>query len=235
MNSSLRTLDMVESFEEDIFAGNDAFIAVPFPYIEAARRRFPRHIRVGAQDCSRFKEGAYTGEVSAVMVKEMGAEYVIVGHSERRRWFSETSETVGHKIGNACDEGLNVVVCVGEDVEDRRSGRHLEVIMSQIQSLEKEISQKHSIDIAYEPVWAIGTGMLPTESQVEEVFSSVWRWAEGIGFGGRIIYGGSVTVSNYMSILDIDGVGGFLLGGSSLNTDFCTISRGMGERKQMME
>ncbi|KMV64979.1 triosephosphate isomerase [Encephalitozoon cuniculi EcunIII-L] len=226
MSSSLQTFEIVKSFRANLFAGNDTFIAVPFPYIHVAKKMFPEYIKVGAQDCSQFKSGPYTGEVSASMVSEMGAEYVIIGHSERRRWFGETSATVVKKIRNARSEGLKIVVCIGEDEKCREDGRHLDVIKDQLLSLGEEIGGE-GIDIAYEPVWAVGTGKVPTNDQIREVVSGIKRWGTGMGFVGRVIYGGSVSMLNCQTILDVEEIDGFLIGGTSLKMDFCMISSEM--------
>lgn len=231
LNSSMKTFDIIGGFKECFFSGNDTFLAVPFPYIKTAREVFPEFIKVGAQDCSRFKDGAYTGEVSAAMIKEMGAEYVIVGHSERRRWFNETSEVIASKIRNAGDEGLNVVVCIGETLENRESGEYLDVIRNQIYSLKPELSQRIGIDIAYEPVWAIGTGQVPTEDQIKETFRHIKRWLKEIKFCGRVVYGGSVSMLNCQTISVMEDVDGFLIGTSSLKMDFCMISSEMNTKK----
>lgn len=227
LNCCMKTFDIVKEFKPNFFIGNDVFLAVPFPYIHIARTLFPEYIKVGAQDCSRFKNGAYTGEVSAEMIKELGAEYVLVGHSERRRWFSETPTMITMKVRNAINEGLKVVLCVGESLEDRENGRHLEVVKEQVCLLKGEFSGRSDIDIAYEPAWAIGTGKVPSSEQLREMFSSIVGWLRSIELDARVVYGGSVSILNCQSILDIDDVGGFLLGTSSLRKDFCMISSEM--------
>jgi len=224
MCASLRTFDTVKGFKHNFFLNNDTFIAVPYVYIQTAKQRFPAHIKVGAQDCSMFNGGAYTGEVCASMLKEMGAEYVILGHSERRMFLGEESQVIASKIRNACDEGLNVVLCVGECLDDRESGKYLDVIKQQMHSLERVIQGRTNIDIAYEPVWAIGTNKTPTNSQIKEVICKIKAWGKEIGFEGRVVYGGSVSMLNCQTILEVKEVDGFLIGGASQNMDFCMIS-----------
>ncbi|AFN83994.1 triosephosphate isomerase [Encephalitozoon romaleae SJ-2008] len=230
MNSSLQTFDLVKNFRKNFFDGNDAFIAVPFPYIHIAKEIFPEYIKVGAQDCSQFINGPYTGEVSASMIKEMGAEYVIVGHSERRKWFGETSTVISKKIRNARNQGLNVILCIGEDEKCREDGGYLDALKDQLLSLKEDISGE-DIDVAYEPVWAIGTGKVPTNRQISEVISSIKNWGKDLGFYGRVIYGGSVSILNCQTILDVEEVDGFLIGGTSLKMDFCMISSEMGTKQ----
>lgn len=227
LNCSLRTFEIAEGFREHFFASNDTFLAVPFPYIQTARERLPSYIKVAAQDCSRFRHGAYTGEVSAAMIREMGAEYVIIGHSERRRWFDETPEVLADKIRNANDEGLSVVLCVGESMEERENETYLEAVKTQIYSLERELRQRDRIDIAYEPVWAVGMGKTPTEDEIREMGSHIKIWLKDIGFHGRVVYGGSVSMLNCQRISNIECLDGFLIGTSSLKMDFCIISSEM--------
>lgn len=230
MNSSLQTFDFVKNFKKNFFDGNDAFIAVPFPYIHIAKKTFPEYIKVGVQDCSQFINGPYTGEVSASMIKEMGAEYVIVGHSERRKWFGETSIIISKKIRNARNEGLNIILCIGEDEKCREDGRYLDTLRDQLLSLKEDINGEN-IDIAYEPIWAIGTGKFPTNEQIKEVISNIKKWGKDAGFCGRVIYGGSVSMLNCQTILDVEEVDGFLIGGTSLKMDFCMISSEMGTKQ----
>ncbi|AFM99287.1 triosephosphate isomerase [Encephalitozoon hellem ATCC 50504] len=230
MSSSLQTFDIVKNFKKNFFDGNDVFIAVPFPYIHTARMKFPEYIKVGAQDCSRFRNGPYTGEVSAAMVKEMGAEYIIIGHSERRKWFGETSAVILEKIRNARSEGLNIILCIGEDEECREDGKYLDELRNQLLSLREEMCGE-DIDIAYEPVWAIGTGKVPTNAQIKEIVSNIKKWGKDMKFNGRVIYGGSVSMLNCQAILDVEEVDGFLIGGTSLKMDFCMISSEMGTKK----
>lgn len=230
MNPSLKTLEIAKNFRQNFFSGNDTFIAVPFPYIYFAKKMFPEYIKVGAQDCSQFEGGPYTGEVSASMIKEMGAEYVIIGHSERRRWFGETSEVIAKKIRNARSQGLKVILCIGEEEKCRKQGKYLDVIKDQLLSLGEDV-KGDGIDIAYEPVWAIGTGKIPTNDQIREVVSNVKKWGESVGFEGRVIYGGSVSMLNCQSVLDVEEVDGFLVGGTSLKMDFCMISSEMGTKR----
>ncbi|KAM0671689.1 triosephosphate isomerase [Ordospora colligata] len=224
MYASLKTFDIIKGFKHNFFLNNDTFIAVPYVYIQTAKQRFPAHIKVGAQDCSMFNDGAYTGEISASMLKEMGVEYVIIGHSERRRFFGDDSQVIASKIRNACKEGLSVVLCVGECLDDRESGQYLDVIKHQLHCLERVIRGCTNIDIAYEPVWAIGTNRIPTNSQIKEVICKIKAWGSEAGFEGRVVYGGSVSMLNCQTILEVEDVDGFLVGGASQNMDFCMIS-----------
>jgi triosephosphate isomerase (TIM) len=225
LSCSMKDFSLAEHLNREDFEGHDAFIAVPYPYLKMAKDTFPEYIKVGSQDCSRFRSGAYTGEVSAYMLKELGAEYVIIGHSERRKWFGECSDVLLDKLANALDAGLRVVLCVGEKGEDRESGKFLDAIMEQITSLGSELKNSEAIDIAYEPVWAIGTGSVATVEEISEVFKHLRERLTDMGFSGRLVYGGSVSESNCAELCRVSGLGGFLVGNASLNLGFNEIAR----------
>jgi len=175
-------------------------------------------INIGAQDCSLELKGAYTGDVSAEMLIDLGCKYVILGHSERRMLRNETSENVLQKVKNAQNVGLIPIVCVGESERDRVEGRAIDVIVNQLEkSLPSENNNSNSI-IAYEPVWAIGTGKIPTIDTIKEMFSVIKGWllnkykVNNI----KILYGGSVNKGNVTEIFSCKDVGGLLIGGVSL-------------------
>lgn len=183
-------------------------------------------IELGAQNIFWEEEGAFTGEVSAKMVKSCGCKYVIIGHSERRKYFSETDETVNKKIKSALKEGLLCIVCIGETLEEREAGRTISVVETQLSGAFKDISQDEMkmIVIAYEPVWAIGTGKTATPQQAQEVHSFIRKWvsekfssecAQRI----RILYGGSVKPDNIEGLIREDDIDGALVGGASLKID----------------
>jgi triosephosphate isomerase (TIM) len=227
LNCLLKDFAVGKEFERKSFDGCDAFIAVPHPYLGVAKEAFPSCIKVGAQDCSRFRSGAYTGETSAEMIREMGAEYVIIGHSERRRYFGEGADMLLEKITNALDAGLKVVLCVGEGAKEREGGRFLDVIKGQILALEPRLEGSENVDVAYEPVWAIGTGRVAATEEVSEVFRNLRTWLDGMDFSGRLVYGGSVSGNNCGEICGIPELDGFLVGNASLTADFNEIARGL--------
>lgn len=168
---------------------------------------------VGAQDCSTEIEGAFTGEVSARSLKELGCKVVLIGHSERRQRAKETLESLRKKLDRAKEAGLKPVFCIGETEAERLSGKTLDILRAQLGALE---AYSGSILIAYEPVWAIGTGKIPTLNEVEEAHSFVWKLApkaEGV------LYGGSVKAENARELAAVSGVSGFLVGGASLKAD----------------
>jgi triosephosphate isomerase len=185
-------------------------------------------VQIGGQDAHWDDFGAFTGDVSAEMLADAGARLVILGHSERRTGYRETDELVAKKVLAALRAGLEPIVCVGETLEERKAGRALEVVTGQVRgSLPAELSDK-AFAVAYEPVWAIGTGLTPTTPEIEEMHRAI-RGALNDMFGGHgatvpILYGGSVKPSNAAEILKADEVGGALVGGASLKAgDFLAI------------
>ena len=197
-----------------------SFLAV-HPVAEALRNT---NVDVAAQDLFWEHEGAFTGEVSAAMIKEAGALYVIIGHSERRRLFGETDETVNRKIGASLAAGLTSIVCVGETLVERERNETLAVLDRQIENGLRGFSAKQVADlvVAYEPVWAIGTGRNATAAQAQEAHQHIRRRLEQ-GFGGEtaerchVIYGGSVKGDNVAELIRQEDVDGALVGGASLD------------------
>ncbi|HBY42126.1 MULTISPECIES: triose-phosphate isomerase [unclassified Brevundimonas] len=187
-------------------------------------------VEIGGQDCHAETSGAYTGSVSAEMVRDAGAGLVILGHSERRAGFGETDADVAAKVEAALAAGLEPIICIGETLQQREAGQAVEVVSRQVAgSLPASLAGK-AFAVAYEPVWAIGTGLTPTLEQIEEVHAAVRAaMVAKLGEGGRvapILYGGSVKPSNAKEILAVAEVGGALVGGASLKAeDFLGIIR----------
>jgi triosephosphate isomerase len=187
-------------------------------------------VELGGQDCHAEVSGAYTGSVSAQMVKEAGAGLVILGHSERRAGFGEADADVAAKVEAALAAGLEPIICIGETLSEREAGKAVEVVSQQVAgSLPASLSGK-AFAVAYEPVWAIGTGLTPTLEQIEDVHVAVRAaMVAKLGQGGEvapILYGGSVKPSNAQEILAVREVGGALVGGASLKAaDFLGIIR----------
>ncbi len=180
-------------------------------------------LNVGAQDCHSEKSGAYTGDVSAKMLCEVGCDYVIVGHSERRKGHYEANETVSNKVETVVENDMTPILCVGESKEVRDSSKHLNFVKKQLIScVPDDLAIEHLV-IAYEPIWAIGTGAVPTVDEIKEVVTSI----KGIcdeNFSGNIknytiLYGGSVGVKNADEILGVDGLDGLLVGKVSLEAN----------------
>jgi triosephosphate isomerase (TIM) len=187
-------------------------------------------VEIGGQDCHAKASGAFTGSVSAPMLKDAGAGLVIVGHSERRQGFGETDADVAAKTEAAIAAGLEPIVCVGETLDQREAGKAVEVVRAQVLGSLPDSAGTAAFAVAYEPVWAIGTGMTPTLEQIEEVHRAVRAaMVERLGQGGEtapILYGGSVKPDNARDILAVPEVGGALVGGASLKAaDFLGIVR----------
>jgi len=180
-------------------------------------------VLVGGQDASCEVSGAFTGDVSAQMLADAGAKLVILGHSERRTGYRETDELVARKASAALAAGLEPIVCVGETLEERKAGQALEIVTGQVRgSLPAELAG-NAFSIAYEPVWAIGTGLTPTTAEIEEIHRAIRATLREM-FGAAsdrvaILYGGSVKPSNAAEILHAAEVGGALVGGASLKAE----------------
>ncbi|MFQ5989133.1 MAG: triose-phosphate isomerase [Candidatus Methylomirabilales bacterium] len=181
-------------------------------------------IGLGAQNMHWEKEGAFTGEVSPVMLKDLGCRYVILGHSERRQYFGEDDFLVNRKLKVALEHGLTPIVCIGETLGERQDGRTLQVVERQLQGGLSNISPEtaHGITLAYEPVWAIGTGHTATTEQAAEVHSFIRKrlaelWGEATAV--RILYGGSVKSDNIDGLMAEPDIDGALVGGASLKAD----------------
>jgi triosephosphate isomerase len=189
-------------------------------------------VLVGGQDSHWEEAGAFTGDVSAAMLADAGAKLVILGHSERRAAYGESDATVASKVRAALAAGLEPIVCVGETLDERHAGDALKVVTTQVRgSLPAELSGR-DFSVAYEPVWAIGTGLTPTTPQIEEMHEAIRATlVEMFGERGRavaILYGGSVKPSNAAEILHASEVGGALVGGASLKAaDFLGIIRAL--------
>ncbi len=184
------------------------------------------NIKLGAQDCFWEEKGAFTGEVSAWMLKDVGAEFVIIGHSERRQYFCETDEWVNKKVKSAIRAGLTPIVCVGEKLEEREANRTFEVVRAQLDNGLGDLSPEEAgrIIIAYEPVWAIGTGRTATPQQAQEVHAFIRGWfrekfGDSLADALRIQYGGSVKPDNARDLLSQEDIDGALVGGASLKAD----------------
>jgi triosephosphate isomerase len=184
------------------------------------------HLKLAAQNMHWEEQGAYTGEISPLMLKEIGIDYCIIGHSEQRQYFNETDETVNKKIHAAIKHGIQPIVCVGETAEQRESGKTNEVIRRQVIKALKniEIFQLVNIVWAYEPIWAIGTGQTATPQQANEVIHYIRErikelYHEQVSEEIRIQYGGSVKASNIAAIMEQKDIDGALVGGASLKDE----------------
>jgi len=182
------------------------------------------YIQTCAQDVSQYTTGAYTGEVSSLQLSKLNIDWCILGHSERRNYFSETNEIVNNKLKSVIKNDIKAIVCIGESEHDRLSEKHLETCLSQVREIFKGI-RKDSISeiaIAYEPVWAIGTGQVAKPEDAEEILGAVRVYIKENSFNienFRFLYGGSVNTENAKDLINTHNVDGFLVGGSSLDSE----------------
>lgn len=200
----------------------DILIAPPFTSLETASRLLKSsNVILGAQNVYFEETGAYTGEISPGMLLSAGCSCVIIGHSERRQYFSETDEIVNKKIKLARGRGLDVILCIGESLEQREAGKTFEVLDRQLAGSLKDLSLD-GITIAYEPIWAIGTGKTATKEQANEAHASIRQWLRKNKEGAdsiRIQYGGSVKPDNIAELMSQPEVDGALVGGASLKPE----------------
>lgn len=228
MNGTAAALSELDALQDAATGAAEVLICPPATLIAQAVARAGR-IAIGAQDCHSAASGAHTGDVSADMLKDAGATYVILGHSERRADHGETNAQVADKTRAAWGAGLTAIVCVGETLAEREAGQTIDLVRTQLAgSLPDAVSGANTV-IAYEPVWAIGTGKVPTTDQIAEVHGFL-REALTARFGKdtagaiRLLYGGSVKASNAAEIFAVADVDGALVGGASLTAaDFAPI------------
>jgi len=219
--------DYVAGFERMPEApGVTTVICPPYPYLAAFAGRLPDlgEVGLGAQDCSdESKDGAYTGEVSAAMLADMGCGWVVVGHSERRRRFAETDARVAAKFGAAADADLTPILCVGETQDERSGGRAQSVVLAQLEAVLERVGVERlgRAAVAYEPIWAIGSGEPATPEAAQEMHhllrEAVGKRSREAGESVRIIYGGSVKPGNAADFFAEPDVDGALVGGASLD------------------
>jgi triosephosphate isomerase len=201
----------------------DVLVCPPFPFLAAVGQAIAgSRLALGAQDCHAAPNGAHTGDVSAEMLRDVGCRYVIVGHSERRTNHAETDAVVKAKAEAVLRAGLVAIVCVGETLAERDAGRADAVVAAQLAGSLPASAAAANLVIAYEPVWAIGTGRTPTAAQVADIHAAiradlVRRFADGAAM--RVLYGGSVNAANAAELLAVANVDGALVGGASLKAD----------------
>jgi len=234
MNGTSASLTELTSIGNGFMSGLDseteAALCVPATLLaKASERLSSTPVRTGGQDCHANESGAHTGDISAEMLKDAGARYVIVGHSERRTDHGETDAIVHAKAEAAWRAGLVAIICIGETAAEREAGRTLAVLSRQIDGSVPSSASAANVVVAYEPVWAIGTGLTPTEADVAEAHAHI-RAELARKIGGeaarmRLLYGGSVKPSNAQQLMAVANVDGALVGGASLKAaDFLGIA-----------
>lgn len=206
----------------------EVVVSPPYVFLPLVKDSLRPEIHVAAQNCWVKKGGAFTGEVSAEMLKNLGIPWVIIGHSERRALLNESNEFVGDKVAYALSQGLKVIACVGETLAEREAGSTMEVVAAQTKAIAEKISSWTDVVLAYEPVWAIGTGKVASPAQAQEVHQELRKWLAAnvsaeVAATTRIIYGGSVTGASCKELGAQPDVDGFLVGGASLKPEFIDI------------
>jgi triosephosphate isomerase len=228
------------SLPEKYFAKVDVAVLPPFTDIRSIQTMVDGDklkVRYGAQDISKFDSGAYTGEVSGPMLAKLGCSYVTVGHSERREFHDETDELVNGKVKAALKNDISPILCIGEKLEIREAGTHVEYTTDQLIAGLKGLKteQVSKVVVAYEPVWAIGTGRVATPADAQEVCGAIRaklaeKYGQEIASGVRILYGGSVKSGNIAELVKQDDIDGALVGGASLDavefTKLCALAAG---------
>ena len=228
-NTTAESVDLTEKLKRLIkdMAVVEVVVAPPFTSLDKVRDAIKgSNIKLGAQNLFWEDKGAYTGEVSPLMIRDLDCEYVIIGHSERREYFKESDEIINKKIKAALRNKLKAIVCVGESLKEREEDKTMQVIESQVkkglQGL--SLSEAKELIIAYEPVWAIGTGRNATPAQANEIHTYIRKllsqiFNEGIASNIKILYGGSVKPSNSAELMSEKEIDGALVGGASLEAD----------------
>lgn len=230
MNKTIpEAFDLVKALREESSAleGAELVVIPPFTALSEVKKELEgTSIQIGAQNIFWEEKGAFTGEVSPLMLKNAGCKYVVIGHSERRQYFGETDETVNKKIMAALAHELIPIMCIGEYLEERKKGETIRKVETQITEGLKSLSKKEitQIIIAYEPIWAIGTGLTATPAQAEEVHGFIRekleeKYGNEIASCAIILYGGSVKPANTFSLLKEKDINGALVGGASLEAN----------------
>jgi len=216
--------------EAQLDSKTDVVIAPPSLYLIPLKELIKKEIQVAAQNCYFKDSGAFTGEISPAQLADSGIPFVILGHSERRTLFHETSEIVAQKTVAALASGLKIILCIGETLQERESGATDKVVQEQLECVVKQIKESDwsNVVIAYEPVWAIGTGKVATSTQAQETQAAIRAYmakavSKSVADAVRIIYGGSVNAANCKELSNQPDIDGFLVGGSSLKPEFVDI------------
>lgn len=226
--TSSEALEFAKEINKFEFNKVDVLLAPSFVTLESLRKNLKDEIKVAGQNVSQFDEGAFTGEVSTTMLKDIGVDDVIIGHSERREKFSESDEIINAKVKEALVDDLSVILCLGESLEIKEEGREVDFVREELLKSLDGVEDLENLTIAYEPIWAIGTGKTCSSEDAEKMCREIRnvideKYGE-ISQKTRILYGGSVKPSNAGEILSKENIDGVLVGGASLKTsDFIEI------------
>lgn len=230
MNGIKKEIDEIVAFLKagPLDPNVEIVVGVPALYLTYAKSVLPPNVQVSAQNSYKVAKGAFTGEISPAMLLDSGIPWVILGHSERRNVFGESDELISEKIAHALEAGVKVIACIGEKLDEREAGKTEEVVFKQTKAIADKIKSWDNVVLAYEPVWAIGTGKTATPQQAQEVHDKLRQWlsknvSPAVSESLRIIYGGSVTAGNAKELAKEKDIDGFLVGGASLKPDFVQI------------
>ena len=230
MNGTIKSIkDIIQNLNDAKLDPNtEVVIAPPSLYLLLAREHLRKGLEVAAQNVFDKPNGAFTGEISVDQLKESGITWTILGHSERRVILQEDDKFVASKTKAAVDGGLSVILCCGESLEQREANKTIEVVTTQLKAVADKIQDWSKIVIAYEPIWAIGTGKVATTEQAQEVHAAIREWLKKevsakAADETRILYGGSVTEKNSSELAKQPDIDGFLVGGASLKPAFVDI------------
>ena len=204
---------------------NDIIICPPFTLLDSAKTLLPSFIKIGAQNCSEKNNGPFTGEISVSMLQEKSVTHVLIGHSERRTIFKETDDMIFNKAEAAIRSKLTPIICIGETLLEKKANKTLQVLDCQIDGSVAKINPHQQFIVAYEPIWAIGTGLIPNENEIKETHLHIkTKLRQHFNTDIPILYGGSANAENCSQITSIENVAGLLVGGASLKQhDFLAI------------
>lgn len=230
MNGDKKSIDEILAFLSagPLDPATEVVVAPPTCYLDYVQSKAPAGVQVSAQNCYKVPKGAFTAEISPDMIKDLGIGWVILGHSERRNVFGESDELIAEKVAHALECGLQVIPCIGEKLEEREAGKTTDVVFRQMEAIKPKINDWSKVVIAYEPVWAIGTGKTASPQQAQEVHAQLRGWfkdnvSPAVAESVCIIYGGSVSAGNCKELAKEADIDGFLVGGASLKPDFVQI------------
>jgi triosephosphate isomerase len=232
MNGSKASIQtIVENLNQNELPSNvEVVLCPPAPYLSwTVDQNKQSTVSVGAQNCYIKESGAYTGEISPLAIKDCGAQWVILGHSERRTIFNESDELVAEKTSFAIKNNLNVILCIGESIDEKKAGKTLDICKRELAAVIKAVNPNDwsKIVIAYEPIWAIGTGLAATSQDAQDIHFDIRTYLKSeigeIADNVRILYGGSANGKNAPEFKDKPDVDGFLVGGASLKPEFVDI------------
>lgn len=226
--TSSEAIEFAKEINEFEFNKVDVLIAPSFVTLESLRKNLKDEIKLAGQNVSEFDDGAFTGEISTSMLKDIGVEDVIIGHSERREKFSESDEIINAKVKKALEDDLSVILCLGESLEIKEEGKEIDFVRDELLKSLDGVEDLENLTIAYEPIWAIGTGKTcsseDAENMCKEIRNIINEKYGEISQKTRILYGGSVKPSNAGEILSKENIDGVLVGGASLKaSDFIEI------------